>query len=399
MNKTLLILIASVITTGAFAQCGNVYGDLVINEFMARNIVHADEYDEYDDWVEILNNSDDPISLDGYFLSDNHGNRTRYSFPDMTLDPGEYVIVWCDGQPQQGQFHTEFGLNGTVGERIILVNPDTVVIDHFDFSEIQTNTHSLSRYPNGTGMFRFALPSPGLTNNENIGTDSRGLVINEFLAINENSESDEFGNHLDWIELYNNQVIPLNLGGYFLSDKSNNPAKYEFPEPTILAAGGYVTVWAAGLAGISPFHADFALSGDGEYVHLYNKDTMTLDFVRFGAQLADISIGRYENGIGPFRCLEPSFAAENVLSTVSLDEIGMKEDILFSVYPVPATEFINIQLMDTSNGIIQVYNAYGQHIANYSYQGSGPHYIDISNLPNGVYLVKIGNQTKRIVVR
>lgn len=396
MKKALLFLIVSIVTTGAIAQCGNVYGDLVINEFMARNIVHSDEYGEYDDWVEIMNTTDDPISLNGYFLSDNHGNRTRYSFPDMTLDPGGYVIVWCDGQPEQGQFHTEFGLNGSVGERIILVNPDTVVIDHFDFSEIQTNEHSLSRYPNGYGPFRFALPTPGLDNNE---TDYRGLVINEFLAINENSGTDEFGNNLDWIELYNNRDIPLNLGGYFLSDKSNNPDKYEFPEPTILAAGGYTRVWAAGFAGISDSHADFALSGDGEYVHLYNKDTMTLDFVWFGPQLADVSIGRYENGVGQFGCLEPSLLEENILSTVSIDEVGKEEDILFSVYPVPATDFVNIQLMDTGNGIIQLFSAYGQHIANYSYQGSGPHYIDLAHLSKGVYLVKIGNHTKRIVMR
>lgn len=397
MRKSLLVLIATVFATSAFAQCGNVYGDLVINEFMARNIVHADEYDEFDDWVEVMNNSEDPISIGGYFLSDNHGNRTRYTFPDMTLDPGDYVIVWCDGQPEQGQFHTEFGLNGTVGERIILVNPDTVVIDHFDFGVIQTNLQALSRYPNGYGPFRFANPSPGLTNNE---TDYRGLVINEFLAINNNSGTDEFGNNLDWIELYNNRDIPLNLGEYILSDESNDPInKYSFPEPTILAAGGYIIVWAAGLSGISPYHASFGLSGDGEYVHLYNKDTVTLDFVRFGSQLPDVSIGRYENGTGPFRCLEPSFAAENVLSSVGLDETGKQEDILFSVYPVPATDFVNIQLMDTGNGIIQLFSAYGQHISNYTYQGSGPHYVDVSSLSKGVYLVKIGNQTKRIVLR
>lgn len=395
MKKLLLLLAATGLVVTVSAQCEIGYGDLVINEFMARNIVYPDEFGEFDDWVEIMNNSDDPINLNGYFLSDNHGNRTRYSFPDMTLDPGEYLVIWCDGQPEQGEFHTEFGLQGSIGERIILVDPDTVVIDHFDFGPV-SNIQSLSRYPNGHGPFRFATPSPGADNNE---TDYRGLVINEFVAINENSATDEFGNNLDWIELYNNRDIPLNLGGYFLSDKSNTPEKYEFPEPTILAAGGYITVWAAGIAGVSPYHTSYALSGDGEYVHLYNKDTITLDFVKFGPQVADISVGRFENGIGAFRCLEPTFGETNDPGTVNVNEFEPPQELLFSVYPVPATDYINIQLNDVGNGTIQVFSAFGSHVANYDYQGDGPHYIDLSGYAKGVYLIRIGNTTKRVVVR
>lgn len=397
MKKALLFVVLVALSITSNAQCGIEYGDLVINEFMARNIVHPDQDGEFDDWVEIHNRTDEDVNLQGYFLSDNHGNRTRFTFPDTVLEAGGYIVVWCDGQIEQEGLHTEYGLNGSEGERIILVDPDTTVIDHHDFGYVD-NAQSFCRYPDGFGPFRFALPSPGAPNNE---TDYRGLVINEFIAINENSGTDENNIPFDWIEVYNNQDIPLNLGGYFLSDKSNSPEKYEFPDNTILAAGGYKIVYAAGedFTVLSDFHAGFALSGDGEYVHLYNKDTVTLDFVKFGPQQADISIGRFENGIGEFRCLEPTKGAVNVMSSVDVAEYGRGEEILFSVYPVPATDYVNIQLMDTGDGVIQVFSAYGSHVSNYAYSGSGPHYLDLSGYAKGVYLIKIGNSTKRVVVR
>lgn len=396
MKKTLLILAACTLSISLIAQCGIEYGDLVINEFMARNIVYSDQDGEFDDWVEIHNTTDEDINLQGYFLSDNHGNRTRFTFPDTVLEAGGYIVVWCDGHLDQEGLHTEFGLNGSLGERILLANPDTVVIDHFDFGYVD-NVQSFGRYPNGHGPFRFAIPTPGGPNNE---TDYRGLVINEFLAINDDSGTDEFGNYFDWIELYNNRDIPLNLGGYFLSDKSNTPEKFEFEEPTILAAGGYVVVYAAGVAGISNRHANFSLSGDGEYVHLYNKDTVTLDFVKFGPQLPDVAIGRFDNGTGKFRCLVPTKGATNEMSTVNVHELEQQnKEILFSVYPVPATDYVNIQLTDTGSGTISVFSAYGSHVASYAYNGSGPHYLDLSGYAKGVYLIRIGNHTRRIVVR
>lgn len=395
MKISVLFLLLFALVVGGYSQCEVEYGKLVINEFMARNILVPDEFGEFDDWVEIMNTSEEPINMAGYFLSDNHGERTRYSFPDITLDPGGYLIIWCDGEPFQGEFHTSFGLNGSLGERILLVAPDTSVIDHFDFGPV-VNTQSFSRFPNGHGPFRFAEPSPNAENNI---TDYRGLVINEFLAINDSGEEDDFGNRFDWIELHNNRDIPLNLGGYFLSDRSNNPNKFEFPEPTILAAGGYITVWAAGFEGLSPLHASFSLGGDGEYVHLYNKDTVTLDFVRFGMQESDVSFGRFENGVGQYRCLEPTYGFTNDPGSVNVTEYFAPDDILFSIYPVPASDYINIQLNDTGNGTIEIYSAVGARIANYNYQGDGPHFIDISEFTTGVYLVRIGNNTQRIVVR
>ena len=59
-----------------------VSGDLVINEFMASNeTTVTDSEGEYEDWVELYNNSDEEISLNGYFLSDDGDDLIAVELP------------------------------------------------------------------------------------------------------------------------------------------------------------------------------------------------------------------------------------------------------------------------------------------------------------------------------
>ena len=68
-----------------------VDSDIVINEIMASNDnTVADEYGEYDDWIEIYNKGTNSINLNNYYLSDDISNLTKYIFPDFILGPNEY---------------------------------------------------------------------------------------------------------------------------------------------------------------------------------------------------------------------------------------------------------------------------------------------------------------------
>ncbi len=74
-----------------------VTGDLVINEFMAiNNTIVADQNGEYDDWIELYNNSSSPISLNGYYLTDNENDLTKWIFPDTSIGANDYLIIWAD---------------------------------------------------------------------------------------------------------------------------------------------------------------------------------------------------------------------------------------------------------------------------------------------------------------
>ena len=61
----------------------------------------ADEFGEFDDWIEIYNNGNQSINLFGYHLSDDLSVLDKYTFPNITLGPDEYLIVWADDDEKE----------------------------------------------------------------------------------------------------------------------------------------------------------------------------------------------------------------------------------------------------------------------------------------------------------
>lgn len=70
--------------------------------------------------------------------------------------------------------------------------------------------------------------------------------INEVMASNGRTLADLDGNFEDWIELFNFGDEPVDLAGWGLSDKPNEPFLWTFPAGTIMAPGEYLLVWASG---------------------------------------------------------------------------------------------------------------------------------------------------------
>ena len=131
-----------------------ILGDLVINEIMASNDqTIADEFGEFDDWIEIYNNGNQSINLFGYHLSDDLSVLDKYTFPNITLGPDEYFIVWADDdEEEQGDYnHATFKLSLS-GEELYLSDQNMNIIDGFTYGEQQTDM-GYARVPNGTGNF------------------------------------------------------------------------------------------------------------------------------------------------------------------------------------------------------------------------------------------------------
>lgn len=142
-------------------------GDLVINEFMASNdATQADQDGEFDDWIEFYNNSDSSIDLEGYFLSDDFSDLTKWAFPEGTsIEPNGYLVVWADSDETQSGLHTNFRLLAA-SENIFLVDPNGAIVDEVSFID-QTTDVSFGRFPNGTGSF---VAMPPTFNGENLLT-------------------------------------------------------------------------------------------------------------------------------------------------------------------------------------------------------------------------------------
>ncbi len=139
---------------------------LFINEFLAKNsTVNTDEAGEYDDWIELYNHSDQDINLSGMYLTDKLDNLTKWQFPfgGVMLEPGNYLLIWCDEDQEQGLLHTNFKLSGN-GESIALVAEDGVtIIDSLTFGP-QTTDISFGRYPDASGDWTSLDPTPGSAN-------------------------------------------------------------------------------------------------------------------------------------------------------------------------------------------------------------------------------------------
>jgi hypothetical protein len=143
------------------------------------------------------------------------------------------------------------------------------------------------------------------------------LVINEFMASNNNSAQDPQGQYDDWIELYNHGSDAIDISGMYLTDNLSVPTKWRIHSDsrsaTNIPAGGYLLIWADNDTAEAGLHANFKLSAVGEEIGLFDTNGSTLiDGVVFLDQTTDVSYGRYPDANDVWRFIsEPTPGAEN----------------------------------------------------------------------------------------
>jgi hypothetical protein len=142
---------------------------LFINEVMSRNISYLhDDYNEYDDWLEIWNPNNFAVDIAGCYLSDNPGNRTKYRIPagsPSTVIPAKgFLLLWADSTAQQGSIHTSFRLGGQ-GDELFLTLPDgTTLVDSVIIPGMSAN-RSWGRNRDGDSLWiTWQDPTPRMPN-------------------------------------------------------------------------------------------------------------------------------------------------------------------------------------------------------------------------------------------
>jgi hypothetical protein len=188
LNFTLKTLVFSAFFGLAFGQLA-AQSSVVINEFMASNQTYVtDENDEYEDWIELYNNSNSPVNIGGWFLTDNPDNLDKWAFPSNTsIAAHDYLIVWADEDSSQGPLHANFKLSAS-GEVLMLVNSSGNVLQDITFGQ-QEADKGYARTPNGTG--NFVIKNPTFKANNDTGISAVGDVKQQYLlSISPNPVSD-----------------------------------------------------------------------------------------------------------------------------------------------------------------------------------------------------------------
>lgn len=356
---------------------------------MASNsTVLSDEDGDFEDWIEIFNKDTKAVNLSGFGLSDDEKQPLQWKFPNVTLEPGKYLLIWASGKdrkPTKDSF-----ANGLIREV------------YFDIpgSSIQ-NLLNHPSYPNNPRLTsivsnKFEAPTD-IANN--YGQRIQGWV-----------KAPVSGNYTFWVagddntELYlSTSDGPENLRRIALVPQWTTPREWtKFPEQKsasiTLEAGKYYFIralmkessggdnlavgWEIPGQGLErpidgkhlfrrsdQLHTNFKISASGESVLLSNAEGKIIDKIGEREMPSDVSYGRAPNGGSSF------FYFYKSTPNSPNKEDGLKEVLLPPVFSHTSgfyTNNINLVLNTKNDNAVIVYTT----------DGSEP---DINNLNGTTY--------------
>lgn len=124
---------------------------LRINEVSAGNDIYVNDYGKKSDWLELYNTSDQDISLEGIYLSDNRAKPQKYQMKNGVVPAHGTCIIWCDDKDPVNQLHAPFKLENADGASVCIQAADGSWADCMEYLE-QGKWQTYGRYPDGGNM-------------------------------------------------------------------------------------------------------------------------------------------------------------------------------------------------------------------------------------------------------
>jgi len=387
-------LLHSLLIVSAFLcfQNNALSQQVAINEVMASNAsTIADEDGDFSDWIELYNYGEEPINLEGYGLSDNYSNPFKWVFPNLTIEPGQYLLVWASGKdrrPVPGEYSPGLVREVYAGIPGVAVSDLTNHISYPDdptsrniisnLLEAPTNVadyygqriHGLIKAPY-TGQYRFWIAS-----------DDNGQL---FLSTTSNPDNlvliaavPGWTNPRQWGKYAQQQsaLITLQEGEYYYitalmkehEGGDNLAVGWQFPNGIFERPINGQHLFRAE----AELHTNFSISQAGEEIILTSPSGVLLSGLEPTNIPTDISFGRSPDGTGEwFYFSEPTPRMPN--DTEAFSEVLTPP--LFSVYGGFFTNEFDLTLSHTDEDVQIIYTL----------DGSVP---DPNNLEGTTYLYK-----------
>ncbi len=250
------------------------------------------------DWVEIENVGSSEVNLSGWSLAKVANSVNTFTFPEHMLAPGERILIYADGRLRNTygyQYHLPFRISAS-GDTLMLFNAAGTAVDTANVPELRRNEVYRRM---GDAWEVSPEYTPGMENtHENYQTllsvsVAAEVRVNELMAVNASYLKTDLG-VFDYIELVNPSAEDADLTGWYLSDSRDNPAKWRFPDGTVVPAGGYLLIYASGLD--EGLHTNFKLASEGEDVVLANENGQPVDIVSYDILRSDQAYSRQPDG-------------------------------------------------------------------------------------------------------
>jgi hypothetical protein len=256
-------------TKGAANACELDPADvLVINEIETSGGAPGD-------WIEIMNTGLVAVDAGGLIIRDSD-DAHELVIPSPTVIPAGGFAAFDVEEGSGG-----FGLNSSDTARLFAEDGVTLIDSH----TLPGGDHSpttIGRCPNGVGDFAVTASSTKAAANDCVLPGNAGdIAINEI-------ESDDPADGPDWVELHNSGASDVDVSGWMIADDGEAEA---LPAETVVPAGGFLVLE-------QDIHFTFGL-GNGDEVHLYLADGLSVvDEISYEAHAA-VTLGRCPDGSGP----------------------------------------------------------------------------------------------------
>ncbi len=314
-----------------FAFIAISHAQIVINEASNKNYsTIADEDGEYEDWLELYNAGTEAVSLLNYTLTDDPAVPDQWILPDVTLQPGEFFLVYCSSKDRYyfppailatntGTFVPTVGWNThDFSEPFYWDGVSNILVNTCSYSStgyVSNSVFSLTETPFVSTTFSFAdggtwacTSTGGEVSNLRTNMQLNGITIGDGTVENCNTcYPAPYGNWY-WgarhqMLIRAEELIDAGLEAGMIESLgfevvSTDEVTYDFIEvhmnSTITDELSNLYLNQSG----SNYHTNFSLSASGESVYLFDPNQQEVDNITLSLESVNTSFGSYIDGNG-----------------------------------------------------------------------------------------------------
>lgn len=292
-------MLLALFSAGAVVTADTQTPSVVINEFLASNgAILADEDGDYEDWIELYNPTAEPINLDGYTLTDEPDNPSKWTLPAVTIQPKGFLLIWASNKDRRRVGNWDFG-------RPLILEFESAGFYDGNAVRILVNGADKSLNLRGINIVRL---------------DEQGNYI-ESTVCDTFESPDAADSLIRYLERLSNGEILIIAVKDEASDQLTSRARaaLEALDSEYIGQLEYWDSWGmicvvgqgqlvedyrpngegpatGSLVSNMTLHTNFKINKDGEYLGLYAPNGTVIDRLEFDEQVRDVSFGRQPDG-------------------------------------------------------------------------------------------------------